>query len=265
MGINFFLKVFPFCGKIAETRAASPVPRRALPSSDEGGGKPAGLDGGRDTPGLLRSGDTQSMRVANSLPQSPAATAPSSEGAKGLGCACGPLPQREPSGWDVPAGRSLRGSQGAGMCLRAAPSEGAKWLGYAFRPPSPGGPCLPCVRGGAERMRSGEVVSTVQEKVTCYRMPVPTRRLQPLSQTLRVCQLPLHRGAKPCGGRRTGAGDGVCPCGGFRHEKKHLHMQVLFWRRRRDLNPCDLLQPYSLSRGAPSPLGYFSIALTGNR
>ena len=32
-----------------------------------------------------------------------------------------------------------------------------------------------------------------------------------------------------------------------------------FWRRRRDLNPCDLLQPYSLSRGAPSPLGYFSV------
>ena len=56
-----------------------------LPPSDEGGGKPEGLDGGRDRPGLLRSGDAQSIRIANSLPQSPAATAPSSEGAKGAG------------------------------------------------------------------------------------------------------------------------------------------------------------------------------------
>ena len=69
---------------------------------------------------------------------------------------------------------------------------------FCFRPPS----CLPCVRGGAERMRSGGVVGTVQEKVAWYRKPVPTRYPQPLSQTLRVCQLPLHRGAKPCGGRR---------------------------------------------------------------
>ena len=56
-------------------------------------------------------------------------------------------------------------------------------------------------RGGAERMRSGGVVGRVQEKVTCDRKPVPTRCPQPLSQTLRVCQLPLHRGAKPSGGR----------------------------------------------------------------
>ena len=61
----------------------SPPP--VLPPSDEGGGKPEGLDGGRDRPGLLRSGDAQSIRIANSLPQSPAATAPSSEGAKGAG------------------------------------------------------------------------------------------------------------------------------------------------------------------------------------
>ena len=33
---------------------------------------------------------------------------------------------------------------------------------------------------------------------------------------------------------------------------------VLLWRRRRDLNPRDTFAPYSLSRGAPSPLGYFS-------
>ena len=30
------------------------------------------------------------------------------------------------------------------------------------------------------------------------------------------------------------------------------------WRRKRDLNPRDPFEPYSLSRGAPSPLGYFS-------
>ena len=41
----------------------------------------------------------------------------------------------------------------------------------------------------------------VQEKAAWYRKPVPIRYPQPLSQTLRVCQLPLHRGAKPCGGR----------------------------------------------------------------
>ena len=39
--------------------------------------------------------------------------------------------QREPRGWAMPAGRPLRGSQVAGLCLRAGPSEGAKWLGYA--------------------------------------------------------------------------------------------------------------------------------------
>ena len=43
----------------------------------------------------------------------------------------------------------------------------------------------------------------VQEKAACDRMPVPTRNPQPLSQGLRPCQLPLHRGAKPSGGRRT--------------------------------------------------------------
>ena len=112
-----------------------------LPPYDEGGGKPGGLDGGRDTPGLLRS------RIHRAY------------GLRGLSLSRlrRQLPrQREPRGWNMP--------------LRA-----------------------------------------------------------------------------------------------FRHEKKHLLSQVLFWRRRRDLNPCDLLQPYSLSRGAPSPLGYFSIALTGNR
>ena len=67
-------------GRGKRKRAPSPV----LPPSDEGGGKPEGLDGGRDRPGLLRSGDAQSIRIANSLPQSPAATAPSSEGAKGF-------------------------------------------------------------------------------------------------------------------------------------------------------------------------------------
>ena len=39
----------------------------------------------------------------------------------------------------------------------------------------------------------------VQEKVVWYRKPVPTRYPQPLSQGLRPCQLPLHRGAKGLG------------------------------------------------------------------
>ena len=44
-------------------------------------------------------------------------------------------------------------------------------------------------------------------------------------------------------------------------EKAHrnsIKITVDLWRRRRDLNPRDTFAPYSLSRGAPSPLGYFS-------
>ena len=52
-------------------------------------------------------------------------------------------------------------------------------------------PCLPCVRGGAERMRSGGVVGLAQETVACNRKPVPLRHPQPLSQGLRPCQLPF--------------------------------------------------------------------------
>ena len=40
-------------------------------------------------------------------------------------------------------------------------------------------------------MRSGGVVGTVQEEASCNRQSVPIRHLQPLSQTLRVCQLPF--------------------------------------------------------------------------
>ena len=76
---------------------------------------------------------------------------------------------------------------------------------------APTTPCLPCVRGGAERMRSGGVVGNVQKKVPCNRKPVPIRHPQPLSQGLRPCQLPLHRGAKPCGGFSFA---GAKPCGG---------------------------------------------------
>ncbi len=62
-----------------------------------------------------------------------------------------------------------------------------------------------------------------QEKAACNRQLVPIRYLQPLSQGLRPCQLPLHRGAKPCGGRglarsrnhplcaRTGGPGGISP------------------------------------------------------
>ena len=42
--------------------------------------------------------------------------------------------------------------------------------------------------------------------------------------------------------------------------KKALRNEVLFsWRGRRDLNPRAGFPTYSLSRGAPSPLGYFRI------
>ena len=65
-------------------------------------------------------------------------------------------------------------------------------------------------------MRSGGVVGKVQEEVAWYRKPAPIRHLQPLSQTLRVCQLPLHRGAKPP--RGTGfPSEGAKPCGGRKH------------------------------------------------
>ncbi len=47
--------------------------------------------------------------------------------------------------------------------------------------------------------------------VDCYRMPVPTRCSQPLSQGLWSCQLPLHRGAKPPEGTKDGSqGAGIC-------------------------------------------------------
>ena len=39
----------------------------------------------------------------------------------------------------------------------------------------------------------------------------------------------------------------------------HASRTFYIWRRKRDLNPRDPFEPYSLSRGAPSPLGYFSM------
>ena len=41
--------------------------------------------------------------------------------------------------------------------------------------------------------------------------------------------------------------------------KKPSKMALLFWRRRRDLNPRASCPTYTLSRGASSPLEYFSI------
>ncbi len=37
-----------------------------------------------------------------------------------------------------------------------------------------------------------------------------------------------------------------------------LETGLFLWRRWRDLNPRGTFAPYSLSRGAPSPLGYIS-------
>ena len=45
-------------------------------------------------------------------------------------------------------------------------------------------------------MRSGGVVGTVQEKAACYRMPVPIRHLQPLSQGLSALPAPLTQGSQ---------------------------------------------------------------------
>ena len=67
-----------------------------------------------------------------------------------------------------------------------------------------------------------------------------------------------------CSGVRLCAETAEKPC--FKRfsgiEKVHrnsIKITVDFWRRRWDLNPCAGYPTYSLSRGAPSPLGYFSM------
>ena len=45
-------------------------------------------------------------------------------------------------------------------------------------------------------MRSGGVVGTVQEEVSCNRQPVPTRNPQPLSQGLTALPAPLTQGSQ---------------------------------------------------------------------
>ena len=42
------------------------------------------------------------------------------------------------------------------------------------------------------------------------------------------------------------------------NKEKPAFLRVFLWRRWRDLNPRGTFAPYSLSRGAPSPLGYIS-------
>ena len=44
-----------------------------------------------------------------------------------------------------------------------------------------------------------------------------------------------------------------------KRKKKSQKGFLFLWRRRRDLNPRASFPTYSLSRGAPSPLGYFSM------
>ena len=48
-------------------------------------------------------------------------------------------------------------------------------------------------------MRSGGVVGKVQEEVAWYRMPVPTRYPQPLSQGLSALPAPLFDRGRFCG------------------------------------------------------------------
>ena len=88
-----------------------------------------------------------------------------------------------------------------------------------LRPPAP---CLPCVRGGAERMRSGGVVGRVQEEVAWYRKPVPIRCLQPLSQGLSALPAPLTQGSQaPRGIPSAGAkGAGMCLAAGLARQNR---------------------------------------------
>ena len=46
----------------------------------------------------------------------------------------------------------------------------------------------------------------------------------------------------------------------FLHKKRSHRKWDFFWRRKRDVNPRAGFPTYSLSRGAPSPLGYFCMA-----
>ena len=86
---------------------------------------------------------------------------------------------------EAPTGLPVKGCGARGLPPPLASRQsGASEL----RPPTS---CLPCVRGGAERMRSGGVVGAVQEKEACNRLPAPIRHPQPLSQGLRPCQLPF--------------------------------------------------------------------------
>ena len=63
-----------------------------------------------------------------------------------------------------------------------------------------------------------------------------------------------------CQLKNPGGNSGILACG-VSEKRKSTGTKIpmlFFWRRKRDLNPRDTFAPYSLSRGAPSPLGYFS-------
>ena len=106
------------CGAVSFLSAPSSfvsIPRRScLPLSREVA-DPEGLPEGEIRRTYAKR-DAQSRLIANSLPQSPAATAPSSEGAKGLGCAF-----RPPS----PTGKKRSPAADAGLgCCRSHPLRG---------------------------------------------------------------------------------------------------------------------------------------------
>ena len=90
----------------------------------------------------------------------------------------------------------------AKRCERAASSHPVPPCKVVRSGQPPISPCLPCVRGGAERMRSGGVVGRVQEKAACYRKPVPIRHLQPLSQGLSALPAPLTQGSQALRGTK---------------------------------------------------------------
>ena len=68
-----------------------------------------------------------------------------------------------------------------------------------------------------------------------------------------ICGFPLR---VPSGYRLIHCTGRVFPY--LRQKKKTPIGVFFFWRRWRDLNPRGTFAPYSLSRGAPSPLGYIS-------
>ena len=112
-------------GRVQEKTACEPSP--VLPPSDEGGGKPEGLDGGRDKAGLLQSGGPlrgsrlRALSLSRLRRQLPRQREP-----RGLGYALRTGPS---------AGAKPRGRRGAGVHKMAASESANGGFRGAFRFP----------------------------------------------------------------------------------------------------------------------------------